>query len=118
MSEYPTIEHGQGRVGPLLRRRRPHLVPWIVVVEGVLVLFDVIPWWAVILAATIALIAYVTIGRGHTSSAVREVSWVAAVSQLVVVLIPVLAVVLTALAVIALVLVAVGVLVMLLLDRR
>ena len=118
MSQLPTIEHRQGRFGPVLRQRRSHLVLWIIVIEGILVVFDVIPWWSVLLAAAVALIAYVTVGREHSSPTVREVAWIAAVSQLVVVLVPVLAVVLTALAVVALVMVAVGALVLLLLDRR
>ncbi len=118
MSRYEIVEHRQGRLGPLLRERRVHLVLWIILVEGILVVFDVIPWWSVLLAAALAFIVYVTVGRTHSSPTVREISWIAAVSQLVVVLVPVLAVVLTALAVVALVVVAVGALVMLLLDRR
>jgi hypothetical protein len=118
MSQFETIEHRQGRLGPLLRQRRVHLILWIILIEGILVLFDVIPWWSVILAAAVAFTVYVTFGRAHSSAAVRESSWIAAVSQLVVVLVPVLAVLLTALAIVALVLVAVGVLVMLVLDRR
>ena len=53
---------------------------------------------------------------GHL--AVREGSWIAAVSQLVVVLVPVVALVLTTLAVILIVVVAVGALALLVLDRR
>ena len=118
MGQLETIEHRQGRFGPVLRARRTHLILWIVLVEGILVLFDVIPWWSVIIAAVVAFTVYVTVGRDHRNAAVREGSWIAAVSQLVVVLVPVLAVVLTALAVVTLVIVAVGVLVMLVLDRR
>jgi hypothetical protein len=112
------IEHGQGRLGTLFHERRWHLVLGIVLIEGILVLFDAIPWWSVLLLAAAAFALYVGVGRGHRNVAVREGSWIAAVSQLVVVLVPVLALVLTALAIVALVLVAVGVLVVLLLDRR
>jgi len=118
MSQFETIEHRQGRFGPVLRQRRTHLILWIVLVEGILVILDVIPWWSVLLAAAIAIGLYLTVGRRNSSATVRELSWIAAVSQLVVVLVPVLAVVLTALAVVALVVVAVGALVLLLLDRR
>jgi hypothetical protein len=112
------IEHGQGRFGTLLHERRWHLVLGIVLTEGILVLFDAIPWWSVLLLAAGAFALYVGVGRGHGDVAVREGTWIAAVSQLVVVLVPVLALVLTALAIVALVLLAVGVLVLLLLDRR
>ena len=112
------IEHGRGRLGTLLYERRWHLVLWIVLVEGILVLFDAIPWWTVLVLAVLAFVLYVAVGRGQQNVAVREGTWIAAVSQLVVVLVPVLALVLTALAIVALVLVAVGVLALLLLDRR
>ena len=112
------IEHRQGRIGSLLHERRWALVLWIVLIEGLLVVFDVIPWWTVLLLATAAFALYIAVARAHRSVAVREVSWIAAVSQLVVVLVPVLAAVLTALAIVLLVLVALGVLALLLLDRR
>jgi hypothetical protein len=118
MTEYPTIEHREGRFGPSLRRRRVHVILWIVLIEGLLVLFGVLPWWSVLLLAAAAFAVYVFYGRESRNPAVRQASWIAAVSQLVVVLVPVLAVVLTTLAIVALVLVAVGVLVLLFLDRR
>ena len=118
MDRATPIEHRRGRLGTLLHERRWHLVLWIVLVEGILVLFDAIPWWTVLVLAVLAFALYAGIGRGHRSLALHEGSWIAAVSQLVVVLVPVLALVLTALAIVALVLVALGVLVLLLLDRR
>ena len=57
---------------------------------------------------------YVWRGRSARREAVREVSWIVAVSQVAVVLVPVLALVLTAFAVVALVLIAVVALVVLL----
>ncbi len=118
MEHSTPIEHGQGRFGTLLRERRWQLVLGIVLLEGILVLFDAIPWWTVLVLAAAAIALYVGVGRGHGSMALREGSWIAAVSQVVVVLVPVLALVVTAVAVVALVLVAVAVLALLLLDRR
>ena len=112
------IEHRQGRFGSLLHERRWALVLWFVLVGGRHGRLDVIPWWAVRLLAAAAVGRYIAVARGHRSVAVREGSWIAAVSQLVVVLVPVLAFVLTALAIVLLVLVALGVLALLLLDRR
>ncbi len=118
MEQSTPIEHRHGRFGTLLRERRWQLVLWIVLAEGILVLFDAIPWWTVLVLAAAAFALYVGFGRGHRSSAIREGSWIAAVSQLVVVLVPVLALVLTTLAIVALVLVALGALALLVLDRR
>lgn len=118
MERSTPIEHRQGRLGTLLRERRWHVVLGIVLVEGILVLFDAIPWWSVLVLAVLAFALYVGIGRGHRNAGVHEGTWIAAVSQLVVVLVPVLALVVTALAIVALVLLAVGVLTLLLLDRR
>ena len=90
----------------------------IVLVEGLLVLLDAIPWWTVLVLAVAAFAVYVGVGRGHRNAVIREGSWIAAVSQLVVVLVPVLALVLTTLAIFALVLVALGALALVVLDRR
>jgi hypothetical protein len=118
MERTTPIEHRSGRLGPTLRTRRRQLVLGIVLVEGVLVLLDVIPWWTVLLLAAAAFAVYVGVGRGHRNTAIHEGSWIAAVSQLVVVLVPVLALVLTTLAIFALVLVALGALALVVLDRR
>ena len=70
-------------------------------------------------AATIAAVGlYVKGGRRAEREALREASWILAVSQVAVVLVPALALVLTAFAVFALVLLAVVALVVLLRDRR
>ena len=118
MATRATIEHGESRLGATLRARRLRFVLAIVVIEGLLVLFDAIPWWSVLLIAVAAFAVYVGSARQSPHQLVRESSWIAAVSQLVVVLVPVVALVLTTLAVILIVLVAVALLAMLLFDRR
>ena len=118
MATRATIEHGDSRLGSTLRAGRLRLVLAIVVVEGLLVLLDAIPWWSVLLLAVAAFAVYVGSARQSRHQLVREASWIAAVSQLVVVLVPVVALVLTTLAVILVVLVAVALLAMLLFDRR
>ena len=112
------LEHRATRVGATLRDNRLRLVLLIALVEGILVLAGAIPWWTVLVLAAAAFALYAIVGRGHGSAVVREGSWIVAVSQLIVVLVPVLATIVTALAVIALVLVAVVALGLLLLDRR
>jgi hypothetical protein len=118
MDTRATIDHGHSRLGSTLRAGRLRLVLAIVVIEGLLVLVDAIRWWSVLLIAALAFAVYVGSGRQSRHQLVREASWIAAVSQLVVVLVPVVALVLTTLAVVLIVVVAVGLLALLLLDRR
>ena len=113
-----TIEHGSTRFGRQLRENRLKAALLVAVVEGLLVLFDVIDWWVVVLLAIVAVLLYVARGRAARREELREASWIFAVSQVAVVLVPALVLVATALAVVALVLLAVVALVVLLRDRR
>jgi hypothetical protein len=113
-----TIEHGGNRLGRLLRENRLRIALVLALVEGILVLLGEIPWWAVVLVAIVAVGLYATRGRSAGREAVREASWIFAISQVAVVLVPALALVVTALAVFALVVIAVVALVVLLRDRR
>jgi hypothetical protein len=61
---------------------------------------------------------YVRVGRSHASPSVRTATWLAAVSQLLVVLVPVGIVFIGVLAIVVVALLAVGALTALLLDRR
>ena len=113
-----TIEHGSNRFGRALRENRLRIALVVALVEGILVLLGEIPWWSVILVAILAVALYVWVGRKAGREEVREISWIFAVSQVAVVLVPALAFGVVVFAVIALVLVAVVALVVLLRDRR
>lgn len=113
-----TIEHGSNRFGRALRDNRLKIALVLALVEGILVLVGEIDWWVVVLLAIGAVALYVTRGRTAGREELREGSWILAVSQLAVVLVPALALVLTALAVVALVFLALVALVVLLRDRR
>ena len=112
------IEHGTTRLGRALRENRLRIAVLVALVEGILVLVGSIEWWIVVLLAAGAVVLYVSWGRAAPRQEVREGSWILAVSQLAVVLVPALALVLTAFAIVALVVLAVGALVLLLRDRR
>jgi hypothetical protein len=112
------IEHGTTRIGRALRENRLRIALLVAVVEGILVLVGAIDWWVVVLLAIAAIVLYVAVGRTASRQEVREGSWIFAVSQLAVVLVPALALVLTAFAVVALLVLAVVALVLLLRDRR
>ena len=118
MDRPATIEHRSTRLGRRVRENRLRIALLVALVEGILVLVGSIDWWVVVLLAIAAVAFYVTLGRSARREEVREVSWIFAVSQVAVVLVPVLALVLTAFAVVALVLIAVVALVVLLQDRR
>src|SRR5688572_27042002 len=100
-----TIEHGSNSIGRRLRDSRLRIAIVVALVEGILVLLGSIDWWVVLLFAVGAVALYVTRGRTAKREALREASWIFAVSQVAVVLVPALALVLTALAVVVLVIV-------------
>ncbi len=86
--------------------------------EGVLVLFDVIPGWVAV-AVALALVAfYVLVGRKLSPEAARQTSWIGAVSQVLVAALPLLVALLTMVAIVALVVLAAVALALLFLDRR
>jgi amino acid transporter len=113
-----TIDHDGSRLGRRLRRKRLRIALIVALVEGVFVLVGSIDWWVVVLLALVAVAIYFARGRTARREEIREGSWIFAVSQVAVVLVPVLALILTAFAVVALVLLAVVALVVLLGDRR
>ena len=113
-----TIEHRSTRFSRRVRDNRLRIALLVALVEGILVLVGSIDWWVVVILAIAAVAFYAMRGRSAHREEVRDVSWILAVSQVAVVLVPVLALVLTAFAVVALVLIAVVALVVLLQDRR
>jgi hypothetical protein len=70
--------------------RRLRIALWIAVVEGILVVLSVIPWWAVFVVAVFAVGYWVLVGRNFKSRRVRQASWVFASSQVLVLVVPVL----------------------------
>ena len=117
MEEIPaTVEHCETRQLRYLRRRRLQIALLVAAVEGILVLAGSIPWWAAVAAAVVALVLRFA-ARDVKSPEAQELTWILAVSQLIVVLVPVAAAVLTALAIVTLVLVVTLALVLLLRDR-
>jgi hypothetical protein len=110
------VEHGENRQARFLRARRLQIALGVAAVEGILVLAGSIPWWAVVAAAVVA-VGVRWAARDVRRSEVRHATWILAVSQLIVVLVPAAAALLTALAIVTLVLVAALALFLLLRDR-
>lgn len=118
MTASPAVELQESRSGLWLRARRLRLALLIGLVESVLVLLGDSGWFWVLAAAAAAVAFYVFVGRNLRFHAGRELSWVAAASQLIAVLVPVLWVLVKAVAIVALVAMAIVLLVMLLADRH
>jgi hypothetical protein len=112
------IEHRESRAGRVLRRNRVVVAAAIAAVEGILVISGALQWWIVLALAAVALAVYLAAGRDSKVPEVRSATWVAAVSQLLVVLVPVLAAVVAFLAIAVVIVLAIAALVALLLDRR
>ena len=117
MEEQRVIEHGQSSSARWLRERRLRIALLIAFVESLLVLTSDHGWRYVLIAAVVSVLAYWFAGR-RWGCLVYELTWVAACSQLVAVLVPFLWGLLWWLGTIALVALALFMLAVLLLDRR
>jgi hypothetical protein len=112
------LEHRETPFSRRLRRRRVQIALGIAAVEAILVLVGVLPWWLVVAAAVGSVALYVWVGRDHGSPTVRAGTWLAAVSQLIVVLVPVGLVFVGVLVIVVVAILAAVALAALLLDRR
>jgi hypothetical protein len=117
MLEPSVIEHRESGPRRWLRERRLAIAFWIAVVEGILFLVGAIPRLLTLAIAAIVVLGYFWLGDRLRPQAVREGAWIAAVSQALVMLVPLLAILVGTLA-----LIGVGVLALLalalLLTRR
>jgi hypothetical protein len=118
MTQLPMIEHDSSRPGRWLRERRLRLAVWIAVIEGLLVVVHVIPKWLALVVAVVVLAWYFVSGRTSRSLSVRQAGWVAAASQAMIALIPVVAFFVTTFALIALGILAAVALLVLFTERH
>jgi hypothetical protein len=118
VSANAVLEHRQGSLGRRLQRNRLKVAIAIAAVEGLLVLLGAVSWWVVVLLAVGAVVFYLQVGRDHRNPDVVNGTWTLAVSQLIVIVVPVLAAIAVALAAILVVVLAGLALAALLLDRR
>jgi hypothetical protein len=112
------VEHGSTRGGRWLRRYRTRIALGIALVEAILVAFDVIPRWPAFFVALALLAFYVFVGRNVRSETIRQTSWIGAVSQLLIVVLPVILGLLTFAAFALIAILAFVALAYLFLDRR
>ena len=115
----PMIEAGTTRTGRWLRERRIRLTLWVAVIEGVLVAVTAdLTKWTVLVIAAILLAFYVVAGRNLRWDVGRQLSWIAAASQALAILVVVLAFVLGFVEIVAVVIFAIIALVYLFSDYR
>ncbi len=115
----PMIEAGSTRIGRWLRERRLRLALWVAVVEGLLVaLTPDLTKWTVIIIGTILLALYIVAGRNMRWDVGRQLTWIAAASQALAILVVILAFVLKLVAIVAIVVFAIIALVYLFSDSR
>ena len=119
MTTYPVIEQPTGsRLSRWLRARRLRIALLIGAVETVWIIFTDATWrWALVIAAAVFLFHFF-IGRKIRFESVRQLSWTAAASQFMPVLVPLVAVIVGTLIAVAIIVLALVVLGLLLLDRR
>ena len=111
------IEHRQSRLGRWLRARRVAIAVWIAVIEGLLLIVHAIPRLLTLAIAVLVVVAFFWLGHRLRPGALKDIAWIAAVSQAFVMLIPILAIVVGTLAFVAVGILAVLALVLLFTNR-
>ncbi len=115
----PMIEGGSTRIGRWLRERRLRLALWVAVIEGLLVaLTPDLTKWTVLVIGTILLAFYIVAGRNMRWDVARQLTWIAAASQALAILVVILAFVLKLVAIVAVVIFALVALAYLFSDSR
>jgi predicted regulator of amino acid metabolism with ACT domain len=112
------LEHRTSRSGRWLRENRLRIALGIAIVEGAAVAFDAVSGWIAFAIALAVIAFYFAVGRNVVSDTLRQVSWTAALSQVLVMLVPLVLLVVSVAALIAIGILAVVALVALVADRR
>jgi len=111
------IDHGSSRAGRWLREKRLRFTLWLAAVEDTLYLVHVLHWWAAVALAVIAVGTWWYAGRTSRSDALRQVTWIFAASQLLVLLVPLALGIVKAVAIAVVALLAIAALVFLFTER-
>jgi hypothetical protein len=111
------IEHGSTRGGRWLREHRLRFTLWIAAFQGLLYVFHVLHWWEAVALAVIAVGFWWYVARPHRSDALREIGWIFAASQLLVLCVPIALSIVKAIAIGVIALLAIGALIFLFRER-
>jgi hypothetical protein len=117
--EHPVIDSNSTRTSRWLRERRLRLALWIAILEGIVVAVrGDISRWTVLIIAALVLVVYAALRDRLTWDAGRQVLWIVAASQVLALLVVILAFVFEWIAIAAIALFAVLALVYLFSDLR
>ena len=118
MATYPVIEHRQRGPARWIRENRLRLAFGIAIAETILILVSVLQWrWALLIAGLVFAFHFF-VGRRARFESLRQLSWTAAISQTLPVIVPVLLVVVGTLFVLGIVAAAAVVLALVIFGRR
>jgi hypothetical protein len=100
----PMIEAGSTRTGRWLRERRVRIALWVAVIEGLIAAFSHdIGRWTILVMAVIVLAFYMVAGRRMKWDVARQLSWIAAASQVLAILVVIFAFILKLVAIVVIV---------------
>jgi hypothetical protein len=117
--EHPVIDAHSSRAGRWLRERRLRLALWIAVIEGIVVAVrGDISRWTVLIIAALVLLLYMSLRDRVRWDAGRQVLWIVAASQVLALLVVILAFVVGMIALVLVGLFAVFALIYLFSDLR
>ncbi len=111
------IEHGSSRTGRWLRMHRYRFTLWLAVAEGLLYIVKVLHFWPLV-ALAIIFVAFFAWARNSRSDTLRQLAWILAGAQLLVLLVPVAWAIVKTVAIVVVALLAIGALVFLFTERR
>jgi hypothetical protein len=117
MSYGHVLDHGSSRPGRWLRGKRLRITLWVAAIEGLLYVVHVLHWWEAAALAAIAVLFWWYAGRQHQSDVLRQSSWIFAVSQLLVLCVPIALTVVRAVAIGVVALLAIAALIFLFTER-
>jgi hypothetical protein len=110
------VEHREGPTARWLRERRVSVAIAIAIAEGILIVAGGLSKALALVLAIAVVVLYFTLADRLRAGAAREVAWIAAVSQAIVMLVPVLVILIGTLALIGIA--VLGVLALVLLFSR
>jgi hypothetical protein len=118
-SSQSVVDAGSSRTGRWLRERRLRLALWIAVLEGIVVaLRGDVSRWTVVAIAALVLIIYMLVRQNIRWDAARQLVWIVAASQVLAVLVVILAFIVGAVALVLVCLFAIVALAYLFSDLR